>query len=114
VSKTDLLKGLIVLGVAYGFFLTSWHRNLITYLYREHRARCEAAEPSLFERHGFPQWLCWLGWSWPSLRFFLQKKYEILQDFEFCRRVRRFQLAVGIYFVAWIIAVIFALYANAH
>src|SRR6478672_3730031 len=102
-SQALFLKGLIILGVAYGFFLTSWHQNLITYLYREHRTRCEEVERSLFERHGFPRWLGWLGWSWPSLRFFLLKQYEILQDLEFCRRARRFRLAVGIYFVTWII-----------
>lgn len=102
-SQELFVKGLIILGVAYGFFLKSWYQKLMTYLYREHRTRCEQVEQSLFERHGFPRWLDWLGWSWPGVRFFLLKQYEILQDMEFCRRARRFRLAVGVYFVTCII-----------
>jgi hypothetical protein len=66
------------------------------YLYREHRTTCEKLEPSLFERHGMPAWIHWLGWSWPGLHFFLLKKYEILKDSEFSWRARRFRLALGI------------------
>jgi len=84
------------------------------YLYREHRTTCEKLEPSLFERHGMPAWIPWLGWSWPGLRFFLLKKYEILDDSKFHCRARRFRFALGMWLLTCIIVAMIAFYLNPH
>src|SRR6266511_3885808 len=109
-----LVVGIMILGTAYGFLLTAWHRRLVMYLYRKHRPACETLEPSLFERHGFPDWMLWGSWFWPGVRFFICKKYEVLDDSDFQRRAGRFRFALGIYVVMVITVATIAFYLNPH
>jgi hypothetical protein len=104
--------------IAFGileYVLKSWHRRLMMYLYREHRAACEQLDAKLFERHTcLPDWTSRGGWTWSGIRFFLCKKYEKLDDPELLSRARRFRLALGLWFLTSFVVGAAALYWNPH
>jgi hypothetical protein len=110
-----VVVGFIIACGALGLGLKLWHRRLITYLYREHRATCERLDAELFERHErLPGWTYWGVWSWPGLRFFLFRKYEILEDPELLSRARRFRFALGVWLLTCIIVAMIAFYLHLH
>jgi hypothetical protein len=110
-----LIIGYIIAFGTLDYALKAWHRRLMLYLYREHRTTCEKLDAKLFERHKcLPDWTSWGGWSWAGLRFFLFKKYEVLDDPDLLSRARRFRLALGISLLTFIVVGAAALYWDPH
>jgi hypothetical protein len=70
-----LIIGFMIAFATLGFALKSWHRRLMMYLYREHRATCEELDAKLFERHErLPDWTSWGVWTWARFAFLSLQK----------------------------------------
>jgi hypothetical protein len=89
----------IVLGFVYGAVLTFWHRKLMV--------RLHAAHPDIWQQLGrglgarlWPLSLRFPIWSWPSMFFFVTKRYERLGDRSFSTEAAKFRVA----FIAWLLA----------